>query len=149
MARPLGDKWELALITYRSETDISGTSGEQDMVEFVNFSKMNDAGLKMQPSLAKAQLVRTDAMDRIVFSTTAFRPWTNFAERQATVVIPACGVQMKKRKNSSESSYASAGLADEVIVAAIHQCRTWSQLSLVPELRASSSAVRRLPAFLP
>lgn len=94
MARPLGDQWELALITYRD----AGTHGEQDMTEFVNFAKTDDAGNSIKPTLTKAQLVRTDAMNRIVFSTTKFRPWTNFVERGAAVILPACGAHMRKEK---------------------------------------------------
>ena len=94
MARPLGDQWELALITSRDD----GTHGEQEMSEFVNFAKTDDAGNQIKPTLTKAQLVRTDAMNRIVFSTTAFRPWSNFVERGAAVILPACGAQMRKEK---------------------------------------------------
>ena len=83
MKLSLGQDWEMALVQYSEKGSPT--------VAFINFPKK-----VTKPSLSKAQSVRIDNHNRVVWSSVHFRPWRDFTCFDCSVLLPAVGASMVK-----------------------------------------------------
>ena len=79
--RPLGENGEMAFVQYSEHGN--------DTVAFINFSKSCPS-----PSLSKAQTVRIDNHNRIVWSSVHYRPWRDLRTLNVSVLVPAVCASM-------------------------------------------------------
>ena len=90
--KPLGDKWQLALIMFDD-----ASAGGAKAVAFVNVARKSADGAPFpKPTLVRAQTVRVEDNLTIVWPTPAFRPWRDYSDAQ--VILPTCKVAPVKAK---------------------------------------------------